>query len=323
MMADDDDIVVTIDDETVAVEAPPEDKAVAKLQSQFEQIKADKAAETTRREAAEQREAEARRQVEQARTEAREARTEVAASQLETVSSGLAAAQAEADKAEADYTAAAKDGDWAAAGKAQRRIATAEAKIVRLDEAKYAIEESRQKPAEPEALRTETRQPQQTDPVEQFLSTRTPPTAKWLREHRDWLTDPKKSTRLNWAHLDATEGHGLTVDSDEYFSHVETKLGMREAPKEQRQTARRAAPPAAPVNGSGAHSSGNGVAGNVVSLTKGEAGAATDGTHVWNYDDPSGQKKFKKGEPIGIQEMARRKAQMTREGKYDRSFSES
>jgi hypothetical protein len=47
--------------------------------------------------------------------------------------------------------------------------------------------------------------------------------------------------------------------------------------------------------------------------------AATDGTLVWNYDDPSGKAKFKKGEPIGIREMARRKSLMTKEGRYDRS----
>jgi hypothetical protein len=55
-------------------------------------------------------------------------------------------------------------------------------------------------------------------------------------------------------------------------------------------------------------------------LTKNEAASATDGTLVWNYSDPKG--KFKKGEPIGIAEMARRKKTMKEQGLYDKSYME-
>jgi hypothetical protein len=44
--------------------------------------------------------------------------------------------------------------------------------------------------------------------------------------------------------------------------------------------------------------------------------SATDGTLVWNYNDPSGQNKFKKGDPIGTQEMARRKQSLSKAGRY-------
>lgn len=55
-----------------------------------------------------------------------------------------------------------------------------------------------------------------------------------------------------------------------------------------------------------------------VGLTEGEISAATDGTtHVWNYDDPSGQDRFKKGDAIGVTEMARRKALMKKAGRYN------
>ena len=76
--------------------------------------------------------------------------------------------------------------------------------------------------------------------------------------------------------------------------------------------------PAAPVSRASVQS--NGAAGEQVVLTRGEQLAATDGTHVWNYDDPSG--KFKKNDPIGIREMARRKAALTKQGAYDRSYTE-
>ena len=58
-------------------------------------------------------------------------------------------------------------------------------------------------------------------------------------------------------------------------------------------------------------------------LTQGEARAATDGTLVWNYDDTSPQKRFKKGDAIGHQEMARRKQALQKQGAYDKSYTEN
>ena len=57
-------------------------------------------------------------------------------------------------------------------------------------------------------------------------------------------------------------------------------------------------------------------------LSKGEAASATDGTLTWNYDDPSGQKRFKKGDVIGVQEFARRKLALKESGQYDKSLTE-
>jgi hypothetical protein len=76
--------------------------------------------------------------------------------------------------------------------------------------------------------------------------------------------------------------------------------------------------PSAPVAPAGNAAGGMNGGGMSVTLTKREATAATDGTHTWSYDDKGG--KFKKGDPIGLQEFARRKAIMTKEGHYDRSF---
>jgi hypothetical protein len=80
-------------------------------------------------------------------------------------------------------------------------------------------------------------------------------------------------------------------------------------------TVRKASPPVAPVNGNGASSSGS--AASEVRLSKNEALSATDGTHVWNYDDPSGQNRWKKGQPIGVEEFARRKRELLKRGAYD------
>ena len=55
-------------------------------------------------------------------------------------------------------------------------------------------------------------------------------------------------------------------------------------------------------------------------LTKREAIAAEDGTIVWNWDSPDG--KFKKGDPIGVGEFARRKHFGMKAGLYDRTYSD-
>ena len=168
-------------------------------------------------------------------------------------------------------------------------------------------------------MNRERRTEQQADPVESFIASRTAPTQNWLRAHRDYLTDPKKNAKMQAAHYDA-ESEGIALDSPQYFDHIERFLGMKKAAEQQTngadasQSQRRPTAPVAPVTPSGGGMSGES---NTVRLTKAEAEAATDGvTHVWNYDDPTGKNRWKKGSPIGLQEMARRKLALTKEGRY-------
>ena len=316
-MADTAEIAVTVepeppvDEKDVIVKQPAasaKDAAVDDLAEQFTALK-------ERTKAAEQRAAQAAQEVQKARQEVASARTNVVASQYDTVTQGLSAAQAEAAAAEQEYATAMEAGDFAKAGKAQRRMSAAEARIVRLDEAKADIEAAQKAPPRVE-------QPVNADPVEAYIQARTEPTANWLREHRDWIADPKKNAKLTAAHHDALS-EGYVPDTKDYFDHVESFIGLKKADAAKTngasQPKRKASAPVAPVSGSGGGVNGGS---QEVRLTASEARAAQDGTHVWNYDDPTGQKKFKKGEPIGIQEMARRKLEMTKQGFYDRTYLE-
>ena len=321
-----DDIVVNVEDKTqpgaepeavVKTEPQQPDPAVAELKAQFEELQRAKADSDRRAQ-------EASRQAGMARAEAEAARGQVADKEADSIDAGMSAADAAAEAAHQAWVAAMEAGNFAEAGKLQRKIAKAEAEFVRLAEAKVDLEARKASPPEP------SRQPppDQTDPVEAFISQRTEPTQRWLRQHKDWITDPKKNARLTSAHYSAV-AEGLTADTDEYFEHVETQIGLRQprnadgtfAPTNgaAKPAARKSAPPAAPVVQSGGGTSGGS---NEVRLSKTEAQAAQDGTLVWNYDDPSGQKRFKKGDPIGVQEFARRKREMQRQGLYDRSFTE-
>jgi len=155
-----------------------------------------------------------------------------------------------------------------------------------------------------------------------------PNTAQWLRSHMDDAralatgSDPRRQAKLMAADNDA-KAEGYAPGSNDYFAHVEKFLGMNkqtEPPtKQQAPAARKPSPPVAPVQQSGGGVSGSG---DVVRLSAREAAAATDGTHVWNYPDPSGQNRWKKGDPIGVQEFARRKKAMQEQGLYDKTLLE-
>jgi multidrug efflux pump subunit AcrA (membrane-fusion protein) len=72
-----------------------------------------------------------------------------------------------------------------------------------------------------------------TDPVEDCIARRSAPTAAWLRAHPSVALaistnyDPARSAEIDAAHQDAL-ARGHAVDTDQYFRHVEKRLGMAE-----------------------------------------------------------------------------------------------
>jgi hypothetical protein len=311
-------VIVTVEPEAAAVATTTEaDPAVKDLAEQYKALEAKSKEDQEARDAANARAAEAERLASAAQREAQAAREAATSSNLDTITTALAAAQTALDAAKRDKRAAREAGDYEAESEADDRMMQARIDLRTYDEAKSNIETrktQRQDPVQP------------ADPVEAYVRNRSEPTAKWLREHKEFILDPRKNAKLTGAHYNAL-GDGLTPDTKEYFEHVEKTLGLKDAPVTagddvQRPGAVVPKKPAqrsvAPVNGSAG--SGGAVSNNTVTLSQREATAATDGTHVWNYDDPSGQKKFRKGEPIGLEEFARRKQKMTASGQYDRTY---
>ncbi len=145
------------------------------------------------------------------------------------------------------------------------------------------------------------------DPLEDHFSRFTDRTAAWMREHKDWVTDPKKNAKVTGAHNFAI-AEGFTPDTDEYFEYVEKMIGLRggngggnRGSNMQRQKSTSYDPADHRTH----------VTPNGVYLTENEKKIATDGTLVWNYGP-------NKGKALGLQEMARRKAEMHKQGMYDR-----
>lgn len=329
-MAGDDDIVVTIEGEeplaggdTTVVVAPeggtqrtqPDDPVEA-LKAQLAEKTAEADRNAQRATTAESVAGQSTQRAQALEREVTAARTEVAQSTKATIESGIAAAKSEADAAQEAFEAAFESGDKKALSTAQRRIARAEADMAMLEQAKAEM------PAQP--VRRQDAAPQQpANQTEAWISQLSGPSQTWVRNHMDFATDARKNAKVVAAHHDAV-GEGITPDTSAYFEHLEQFLGIKEKPQAEPSpkpngngtaaSQRRPSAPAAPVTATGGGVSGGSA--NEVKLTQGEAQRATDGTIVWNYPDPTGKNRWQKGDPIGIQEMAKRKQVLTKEGRY-------
>jgi len=240
------------------------------------------------------------------------ARQQAQESRLSSVEVAIAAAERASEAAKAEILSAQEAGDWARAANASERLADARSdwKLATQERA-WLNAQAQQAPAKAAPA----------DPVEAFIAQTSEVSGNWLRAHREWITDPRKNAKLVAAHHDAL-AEGTAIDSPEYFEHVEHFLGIGEKPEAKAEAPaakpKKSSPPVVPVGISGSATSGGG---NEVHLTQGEAKSATDGTLTWTYDDPSGKKRWKRGDPIGIQEFARRKAAMEQRGEYDKTWT--
>lgn len=289
-------------------QAVQQDDPISDLKGQFEQLKGTLNNTTQRLVGAE-------RELDTTRQELANTKKEVTTSQLDTVVTGLQAAEADGNAAEKDYVSAFEAGDAAAMARAQRKMAAAETRIARLKEAEGDLKD--QAAAKP-AVRQETRQQPSHDPVETFTKGMSSKSAAWIRSHPDCVTDPKKNARMLAAH-NLAMADDIPVDSDDYFARIEAGITPAKV-QQQEQPNKVNIRPSAPVAPAGNASGGMNGGGQTVKLSQREATAATDGTVVWNWDDPKG--KFKKGEPVGLAEFARRKVQMIKDGHYDRSYDQ-
>jgi hypothetical protein len=244
-------------------------------------------------------------------------RKEVVVSQADTIEAGILAAENEGKAVEAEYVQAFEAGDAPAMARAQRKMAAVEGRLGRLREAKDDLKEEAGKTT---VSRQTPTQRAPSDPVEAVARTLSSASAAWVRAHPDCITDPKKNARMLAAHNLAV-ADDIPIDTPEYFERIEAGVNPTKtaAPaKEEKKPGAGVRPSSAAAPSGDVGGGMNGSSGATVQLTKREVLAATDGTHVWNYNDPNG--KFKKDQPIGVQEFARRKVQMKKEGHYDRSF---
>jgi hypothetical protein len=199
---------------------------------------------------------------------------------------------AQIQAAETEVANALERGDWSAQAAAQRRVSELAARRVAV---------------ESEYQRWQSQPVYSHDPVEDLIKSKQsePLTQQWLRSHESDAvalatgSDPRRVAQIQASHNDAiAEGH--EPGSKGYFNHVNKFLDGKSS---------------GATRGSGGGTSGGGAE---VRLTANEVRLATDGTLTWNYSDPTGQNRWKKGDALGIQEYARRKKEMKAQGMFER-----
>lgn len=213
-----------------------------------------------------------RRAQEAAQNEAK-ARGEVQTSQLDLIKGAIERVTQASDTLEEQYANAMAAQDWKAAAKAQRELANNAARLAQLEAGKTALEKApKPVPREP------------ADPVEQFCSQLSAPSASWVRAHPEFVRDNHKNRQMIAAHeLAIAKGH--QADTPEYFQSIEKTLDitpavskpdpkpnedadpMADAAQPANGRGRNAAPAAAPVS-RGAN--GGGSKPNRVTLTPAE-----------------------------------------------------
>lgn len=214
--------------------------ALADLRAQIDAQKEYAARERSAREEAERRARENAEAASRAKSDAQDG-------QLTAIQNAIRATSAEAEGAEKAYADALQAGDYAQAAKAQRLMASAEAKLLQLENGKSALEErlEAEKTQKPDPI--PARQPQ-VDIVEQWASTVSPQSAAWLRSHGDAIRQDQSLLRkIGAAHDAAIHLEGLAPDSPEYFSFIEGKIGIGTKKAEQPRQETPLAPARKPV----------------------------------------------------------------------------
>lgn len=165
------------------------------------------------------------------------------------------------------YAEAMASGEYERAAKIQRAMSSNETKLEQL---KYGYSEMQKAP--PQRPLPEAPPPSHKEVLENIIDSVTPASAQWLRENKSHLRDHNDIQDMFNAHNSAV-ARGVAPDTPEYFAFIERRLGIDSQQEDSAMSsaskpmARKAAPPAAPVN----RTSNNK---NAATLTRAEADMA-------------------------------------------------
>jgi hypothetical protein len=200
-----------------------EDDAYAVLSQQMEALKAENAAAKARqdqeRARAEAAEREARRLSEQVQS----AGASGLQAQKQVIEHTFARRQAEATQAEGLYADALQRQDFAAAAKAQRLMAAAEADLQHLNREYVQLEQRIKAPPQP-VYQAPPQPAYQPDPFEADIAALPVPLQTWARQHRDDLLVPGRG-QIAVAAGQLAAARGLQPGSPEYLEFLDGNMG--------------------------------------------------------------------------------------------------
>jgi hypothetical protein len=258
---------IEIIDEKAAKEPEIEKAPIIEPQEGIQELKKRLEAEKAARIDAEKRAREANFHADRARDNAKDANYQLVVNALETV-------KERSDALKAAHKEAMSVGDYDKVAELQEAMSINAYQMNELKRGERALKEQMQ--AEEEAAKRQP--PRQAelpgDIIEQMAQTVSPKSASWLLKNKEHLSGEREIRKMFRAHEDAVDD-GLKTDSDEYFSFIESRLGLNKQVEEDVMSEaaapapRRAPqPPPAPVSRSPQRS-------NVVRLTKDQAEMAS------------------------------------------------
>jgi len=239
------------DDESVA-ELTPE-KALSKLEKQLKkEKKARKEAEKLARDA---------------QNHVAKAYNEVDDTNKQLVHTAIENLERDMDLMTTSYAEAMSAGEYERAAKIQRAMTANETKLEQL---KYGYSEMQKAPQQRPLPPVPP--PSHKEVLNNIIESVTPASAQWLRENKSYLRDQNDIQDMFNAHNSAV-ARGVTPDTPEYFAFIERRLGIDSQQEDSAMSsaskpmARKAAPPAAPVNRTSSNK-------NAATLTRAEADMA-------------------------------------------------
>lgn len=147
--------------------------------------------------------------------------------QYDSILNAIAAAKAESETAKRDLKSAGIEQDWDRVTDAQERLSGATARLVTLDDGKIAFEARYRERREESPESRPNPQPQQQDAFETTIAAFPDAAKGWLRNHREYVTDPRKNAKIQSLHWDVIdEGHEQFTPA--YFESMESHLGLRQ-----------------------------------------------------------------------------------------------
>jgi hypothetical protein len=219
-------------------------KEPAKAEPKAEPVLADEGIDGLRRQLEEKRKEadeakrqryEAERLVQTREEQLRSVQTEAQGSQHTAVVNAIASYERDAEMLEGQYATHMENGDYREAAKIQRQMAQVEAKLTTLHNGREELEYRLQNPPQPQPQI----QPQPPrDSIDDKISHLSQRSQDWIRSHPEVLSDPKINNLMTAGHYEAV-ANGYQIDTPEYFSHIEGKLGygQQNSPEVTRQGA--------------------------------------------------------------------------------------
>ncbi len=169
----------------------------------------------------------------QAQWKVNQSQWNAAKSEYDATVSGIGAANSEINALKEQVRQAGVEGNWEVIAEAQAQIGSLSYDLRSLEQRKGQLEQwantaKQQFKQQPKQQQRQQPQPP-PDPIEATIAAAPiPDRAKtWLREHREYMSDPEKNAKLQAFHWDAKRETGGEY-TDAYFGRMEELLGLKQ-----------------------------------------------------------------------------------------------